>query len=187
MPRTAAQYPSTTSPASSSTAGSSAVATPVASRALSVWTNPPALDVQGSGVADAGAVVVGVATLFQNTSFDGAQSAHFAAHRDLRLTGHVEDWLGQIAHKVVLAVAVWDPRKLGGDGLDERILLVRHPRPHRLGQALSPLTRQDDQPAHLRLRTGEQGLGKPHPLALEFAHHIERLMPFFRLQPVDRQ
>src|SRR5882724_13213779 len=63
MPRTAAQYPSTTSPASSSTAGSSAVATPVASRALSVWTNPPALDVQGSGVADAGAVVVGVATL----------------------------------------------------------------------------------------------------------------------------
>jgi hypothetical protein len=126
-------------------------------------------------------------TLCQNTSFDGAQSAHFAAHRDLRLTVHVEDWLGQIAHKVVLAVAVWDPRKLGGDGLDERILLVRHPRPHRLAQALSPLTREDDHPVHLLFRTREQGLSKPDPLPCEFAHHIQRLMALFRLQSIDRQ
>src|SRR5712691_2215915 len=113
-----------------------------------------------------------VPTLFQNTSFDGSQPSHFAAHRDLRLPVHLEHWLGHIAHKVVLAVAVWDSRKLGGDGLDERILLVRHPRPHRLGQALSPLTRQDDHTVHLLLRTREQRLGKPHPLVCQFAYHI---------------
>src|SRR4029434_5206696 len=67
MPRTAAQYPSTTSPASASTAASSVVAQLVASRALSVWSNPPALGVQGSGgatvagVTDAGGAAVDVA------------------------------------------------------------------------------------------------------------------------------
>src|SRR5262249_57934829 len=66
MPRTAAQYPSTTSPTSASTAASSVVATLVASRALSVWSNPPALDAQGSGRApvaggtDAGGAAGGV-------------------------------------------------------------------------------------------------------------------------------
>src|SRR5262249_54546728 len=39
------------SPTSASTAASSVVATLVASRALSVWSNPPALDAQGSGRA----------------------------------------------------------------------------------------------------------------------------------------
>src|SRR4030095_11540568 len=47
-------------------------------------------------------------------------------------------------------------------GLDERILLVRHPRPHRLGQALSPLTRQADHPGHLLLRPESKGSAN-HP------------------------
>src|SRR6266849_149735 len=77
MPRTAAQYPSTTSPASSSTSGASAVATPVASRALSVRTTPPALDAPGSGVAalagvaDAGAAALGVAALLGDAGGGG--------------------------------------------------------------------------------------------------------------------
>src|SRR4029450_282027 len=51
-----AQNPRTPSPAATSTAASSVVAQLVASRALSVWSNPQALDAQGSG----GATVAGV-------------------------------------------------------------------------------------------------------------------------------
>src|SRR5207237_6118204 len=117
---------------------------------------------------------------------DSAPPPHFAAHPDLCTTIHLQHWLGQVAHKVVWAVAVRRAGKLCGNGRDEGILLLRHPHPYGLGHARGPLTRHDDQPAHLRLRTAEQGLGTPHPLALELTPHRERLMPFFRLPPVPR-
>src|SRR6266567_3113157 len=198
MPRTTAQYPSTTSPASSSTPGSPAAATPVTSRGLSIRTTPTSLDAQGTGAAAAGSSLSGAAsaldvswgcrlrcrglpTLLQNASFDGAQPPHFAAHLDLRVAVYFQHRLGHISQKVVLTVAMRYPRKLGGNRGDERILLVRHPPPHGLGQAVSPLTGQDDQTLHLLRRTRQQGLSKPHPLAHQLAHHIERLMAFFRL------
>src|SRR5712692_884663 len=84
-------------------------------------------------------------------------------------------------------VAVRDAHTLLSNGRDEGILLLRHPHPDRLVQALGPLTGQDDQPAHLLCRTREQGLSKPHPLAHQLTHHIQRFMAFFRLQTVDCQ
>src|SRR5215471_1314867 len=130
MPRTAAQYPSTTSPTSSSTSASPASLKPVASRAPSGRRPPRSLAAQGSGGAAIGGrrYVGGMgvwpigrlgplglgrglrcgggATRFQNPTFDGAQPPHFAAHRDLRTTIPLEHWLGQVTHKVVSAVAV---------------------------------------------------------------------------------
>src|SRR5712691_200835 len=54
IPRTAAQEPRTTSPASSATPGSPTAAQPVASRALSVRTKPRSLDAQGAGACASG-------------------------------------------------------------------------------------------------------------------------------------
>ena len=88
---------------------------------------------------------------------------------------------------MVLAVAVRCAGKRAGNRRDEGLLLIRHPHPHRLVQALAPLAGHDDQPAHLLHCTREQGLSKPDPLTREFAHHIQRLMALFWLQSIDRQ
>ena len=69
----------------------------------------------------------------------------------------------------------------------ERLLLVRHPSPHRLTQTRGPLPRLGQQPPHLSRRTGDQRFRKPHPLAAQFPHHIQRLMPLLRLQAIDAQ
>src|SRR4029450_10394159 len=95
MPRTAAQYPSTTSPASASTAASSVVATLVASRALSVWSNPPALDAQGSG----GATVAGV-TEAGGAAGDGAGARGGASARQ---GGRLGTWRRPGAAQVAVA------------------------------------------------------------------------------------
>src|SRR4030095_7032476 len=100
----------------------------------------------------------GGATLCQNPTFDGAQPPHFAAQLDLRTTIPLQPWLGQVAHKVVVAVAGRGAETTLGNGLDKGILLSRHPPPYWLGHALDPLTCKDDQPAHLRFRPCEQGL-----------------------------
>ena len=80
-----------------------------------------------------------------------------------------------------------DALKLGGDRLDEGILLIRHPHPHRLVQALGPLTGQRNQSPPLLGCPRKQGLSKPYPLPHELAHHVEGFMALFRLQSVDRQ
>src|SRR5262249_5377340 len=54
IPRTAAQYPNTTSPASSVTAGSAVTAPAVVSRALAVWPPPRSRRAQASGAAASG-------------------------------------------------------------------------------------------------------------------------------------
>src|SRR5215813_2909225 len=190
MPRTAAQYPSTTSPASSAPPASPGTAQPVASKALSVRSPPRSLPTQASGVATAGRSVCGVSAVLGRSAggvgsgaaagrrssstrpFDGAQSPHFPAHLDLRSTVHLQHWLGHITEKVVVAIAMRDALKLGCDRLDEGILLVRHPHPHRLVQALGPLTGQRNQSPHLLGCTRKQGLSKPYPLPHELAYHV---------------
>ena len=125
--------------------------------------------------------------VLQHATFDSAQPPHFAAHLDLRSTVHLQHGLGHITQKVVVAVTMRYAGKLTGNRLDEGILLIGHPPPNRLVQALSPLPGHNDQPAYLWRRTREQGLSKPDPLPHELAHHIQRFMALFRLQSVDRQ
>src|ERR1043165_2671906 len=117
----------------------------------------------------------------QHATFDGAPHSPLAAHLHLRSTVHLQHRLGHITQKVIVTVTVWGTGKLAGNRLDEGILLIRHPPPHRLVQALSPLPGHDDQPAYLWRRTREQGLSKPYPLTHELAHHIQRFMALFRL------
>src|SRR5712691_6200552 len=99
----------------------------------------------------------GLTAIRQPATFDGTQPPHFAAHLDLRLTVHVEDRLGHITQKVIVAVAMRHTHTLVGNGRDEGVLLVRHPCPNRLVQVLSPLTSQDDQLLHFLRRTRQQG------------------------------
>src|SRR6266568_3981964 len=54
IPRTAAQYPNTTSPASSVTSGSAVTTPAVVSRALAVWPTPRSRRAQASGAAASG-------------------------------------------------------------------------------------------------------------------------------------
>src|SRR5262249_61669757 len=54
----------------------------------------------------------GLTAIRQHAPFDGTQPPHFAAHLDLRLTVQVEDRLGHITQKVILAVAIRPPPKL---------------------------------------------------------------------------
>jgi hypothetical protein len=39
----------------------------------------------------------------------------------------------------------------------------------------------------LRRRTGQEGLGKPDPFALQFAYDVERFVAFLRLESIDAQ
>src|SRR6266852_5171164 len=80
MPRTAAQYPSTTSPASSATPASPGTAQPVASQALSVRSPPRSLPTQASGVATAGRSVCGVSSVL-GRSAGGVGSGAAAGRR----------------------------------------------------------------------------------------------------------
>src|SRR5262249_47590232 len=62
IPRTAAQYPNTTSPASSVTSGSAVTAPAVVSRALAVWPPPRSRRAQASGAAASGMATHGVSS-----------------------------------------------------------------------------------------------------------------------------
>src|SRR5262249_48782099 len=77
-----------------------------------------------------------------------------------------------VSQKVVLAIAVGGVGKLRANRLHERILLVRHPPPNGLGQALGPLTGQGDHTLHLYRGARQEGLRKPHPLAPQLADHV---------------
>ena len=99
----------------------------------------------------------------------------------------LQDRLGQIAEEVVVAVAV---RHVGGfrrDPLDERILLIRHPEPHRQAQGIGPLLGLDDQASDLVLRRGEQRLSEPDALPGQFPHDVERLVSLLGLEAVDAE
>ncbi|HSX77904.1 MAG TPA: hypothetical protein VLQ80_04935 [Candidatus Saccharimonadia bacterium] len=129
----------------------------------------------------------GLTALLEHAPCDGAQPPHLAAHLDLRATVHGEHGLGHIPQKVVGAVAVRCAGTLAGNRRDDGILLVRHPHPHRLVQALAPRTGSDAQPAHLLRRTREPGLRTPDRLPRERAHHVPRLMALVWLPSIARQ
>jgi hypothetical protein len=88
---------------------------------------------------------------------------------------------------MVLAVPMRHPRKLGGDSLNERLLLVRHPQHHRLTQLCGPLLGLADETLDLVGGAGHQRLGEPDPLGVEFADHVERFVSLFGLESVNAQ
>ena len=81
----------------------------------------------------------------------------------------------------------WYPWELRRDPADERILFIQHPEPHRFAEPLRPAPRLRQQLLDLCRRTGQEGLGKPNPFALQFAHDIERFVAFLRLESIDAQ
>jgi hypothetical protein len=125
--------------------------------------------------------------LFEDLLLDGAQAAHLLAHLDFGVAVGLQHRLGHIAQEVVDAVAVRHVGELGGDALDEGILLVRHPQLHRLAQLLDPLLGLGQQTLHLVGAAGQQGLGEPDPLAAQLADDVEGFVPLLRLQAVDGQ
>ena len=71
--------------------------------------------------------------------------------------------------------------------LDEGILFVRDPQLHRQPQPLGLLASADQQVANFVGAAGKQSLAEPDPLGVDFTNHVEGLVTFLRLQPVDGQ
>ena len=75
----------------------------------------------------------------------------------------------------------------------ERVAAVEPIGPHRLGAGdaglvageervgLGPRPRLGQELPDLGCGTGQQGLGKPDPFLLQFAHHVEGFVAFLRL------
>ena len=61
---------------------------------------------------------------FEHGLFDFPQSAHLASHLNLGVAIGLQHRLGQIAEKMVVAVAMRHARKLRRDPRHERVLLV---------------------------------------------------------------
>jgi hypothetical protein len=77
--------------------------------------------------------------------------------------------------------------ELRADGLDEGVLLVGDPQPHRLAQSGGHLAGADQQAAHFVGATGQQGLSEPDAAGGQFADGIEGLVALLGLQAVDAQ
>ena len=73
---------------------------------------------------------------FEHGLFDFPQPAHLVSHLNLGVTISLQHRLGQIAEKMVVAVAMRHARKLRRDPRHERVLLVRDPEANRLVQAV---------------------------------------------------
>ena len=99
----------------------------------------------------------------------------------------LQDGLGQIAEEVVVAVAVRHVGEFRRDPLDERILLIRHPKPHRHAQGFGPLPGLGDQASDLVLGRGEQRLSEPDALLGQLADDVERLVSLLGLEAVDAE
>jgi hypothetical protein len=125
--------------------------------------------------------------LLQHLAFDGTPPAYCAAHLDLGVTIRLQHGLGHVAQKMIDAIPMRDPGKLGRDPGDERVLLVRQPQVDRQTQLRGPCPRLDQQTASLIRTAGEQRLGKPHPFRVQLPHPIERFMAFLWLQAIDAQ
>ena len=100
--------------------------------------------------------------------FERPPSPHLAPHLYRGAAVGVAHRRGDIPHEVIGALAVRDPWKLRGDPAHERVLLVRHPAPHRFAQPRGPHARLDQSLLDLSRRTGQQGLGTPDPCARQF-------------------
>ena len=119
--------------------------------------------------------------------FDRPQAAHLLPHLNLGMAVGFQDGLGQIAEKVVVTVAVRHVGEFRRDPLDERILLIRHPKPHRRAQGLGPLLGLLDQASDLVLRCRDQWLGEPHALLGQLPHDVEGLVSLLGLEAVDAE
>ncbi len=119
--------------------------------------------------------------------FNFPQAAHLASHLDFDVTVSLQYGFGEVAEKMIVAVAMRHVRKLYRDPLHERVLLVRDPKHDLLAQGFGPLFGFGDQPLNLIVGCGDQGLGKPHPFLSEFPHHVKGLVSLLGLQPVDRK
>src|SRR5205809_4736263 len=75
--------------------------------------------------------LAGDAPLLQHLAFNGTQPAYFAAHLDLGVTIRLQHGLGQVAQKMIDAIPMRDPGKLGRNPGDERGLFVRQPQADR--------------------------------------------------------
>ena len=96
--------------------------------------------------------------------FNFPQAAHLAPHLDFDVTVSLQYGFGEVAEKMIVAVAMRHVSKLYRDPLHERVLLIRHPKPHRRAQGLGPLLGLLDQASHLVLGGREQRFREPHPL-----------------------
>ena len=125
--------------------------------------------------------------MLEHGLFNFPQTAHLAPHLYLGVTVGLQYGLGQVAEKMIVAVAMRHVRKLCRDPLHECVLLVRDPEANRLVQGRGPLLRRGDQPLNLIVGCGNQGLGKPHPLLSELPHHVKGFVSLLGLQAVDRK
>ena len=66
--------------------------------------------------------------LLEHGLFNFPQATHLTSHLNLGVTIGLQHRLGQIAEKMVVAIAMWHVRKLRRDPCHERSLLVRDPK-----------------------------------------------------------
>ena len=133
-------------------------------------------------------VLLGLGLLpLEHGLFDRPQAAHLLPHPDLGMAVGLQDGLGQIAEEVVVAVAVRHVGEFRRDPRDERLLLIRHPEPHRRAQGFGPLLGLRDQASDLVLGGREQRLGEPDALPGQLPHDVEGLVSLLGLEAVDAE
>lgn len=133
-------------------------------------------------------VILGLGLLpLEHGLFDLPQAAHLRPHLDLGMAVGLQDGLGHIAEEVVVAVAVRHVGEFRRDPFDERVLMIRHPEPHRRAQGLGPLLGLLDQASDLVLGRGDQRLGEPDALPGQLAHDVEGLVSLLGLEAVDAE
>ena len=66
------------------------------------------------------------------------------------------------------------------------LLLVGHPQPHTATQPFGPVFGLYDEWANFRRRARQQRSREPDALASQFSHHVKCLVPFLRLQTINR-
>ena len=123
----------------------------------------------------------------EHVLFDRAQATHLLPHLDLGMAVGLQHRLGQVAEEVVVTVAVRHVGEFRRDGRDERVLLVRHPEPHRRGQGFGPLLRLLNQASDLVRGGREQRLGEPDALPGQLPHDIKGLVSLLGLEAVDAE
>ena len=119
--------------------------------------------------------------------FDRPQAAYLLPHLNLGMAVGFQDGLGQIAEEVVITVAVRHVGEFRRDGLDERLLLMRHPKPHRRAQGLGPRVGLLDQASDFVLSCREQRRSEPHALLGQLPHDGEGLVSLLGLEAVDAE
>jgi hypothetical protein len=118
---------------------------------------------------------------------DLPQAAHLLPHLNLGMAVGFQDGLGHIAEEVVVTVAVRHVGEFRRDPFDERILLIRHPKPHGRGQGFSPLFGLLDQASDLVFSCRDQRLSEPYPLLGQLPHDVKGLVSLLGLEAVDAE